>query len=61
MVGFRTFWFKRISLISLITCNDSYDDSTFVSPWYSYPNRLFELDFQIPPYCPEGFTPQRYH
>ena len=26
----RTFWCKRVSLISLIPCNDSYNDSLYV-------------------------------
>ena len=26
----RTFWFRRVSLISPIPCNDPYDDSLYV-------------------------------
>ncbi len=59
IVRFYTFWFKR-SLFSLINANDSYGDLTYVSSWYSYPDRLVELDFQHFPCCPVSFIPQRY-
>src|SRR5574341_1710933 len=42
---------KRISLISLIIGDDSYSGLTYVSSWHSYPNKLFDLDFQISSYC----------
>ncbi len=40
------FWRKRYSPISLIRSDGSYGDLTYVSSWYSYPDRLVESDFQ---------------
>ena len=40
------FWRKRYSPISLIRSDGSCGDLTYVSSWYSYPDRLVESDFQ---------------
>ncbi len=44
-----------------VTAGDVRMRSFNVSPWCFYPNRLFDLDYQISPYCPESLTPQHYY